>query len=247
MTTTKEIITELYKIFNAINEKYFESSLPEVFITIKQGKTKAKSVYGTFYQDAWSHKEGEEINEETGELKDIISDNYINEIAMSGEYLSRPIPNMCATLCHEMVHLYCKVNNIEDTSNNNVYHNNKFKREAEKRDLIIDKADTIGWSVTTPSANFIDFISTLNINEEVFEYFRNTKLEITKTAPKKRWVCPICGQKVSAKKNAKVGCWECDVQMDFWDLTDEENPEMITDNNEGLAYSEDGWFGYLAN
>lgn len=242
---TSKIIDELYNIYNALNEEYFDDSLPEVFITLKQGKTKTKSVYGTFQREAWSHKDGEEIDEDTGEVKDIVSSERIHEIAMSAEYLSRPLANLCATLCHEMTHLYCAVNNIEDTSNNGVYHNNKFKREAEKRGLIIEKADTIGWSVTTPSAQFINFIESLDINNEVFDYFRNTELAISKTAPKKRWVCPKCGQKVQGTKKSVIGCWDCMMRMDYWDLTDEESPEMIEDNNNGFAMSEDGWYGYL--
>lgn len=242
---TSNIINELYNIYDALNEKYFDDSLPEVFITLKQGKTKTKSVYGTFQPEAWAHKDGEKIDEDTGEVKDIVSPERIHEIAMSAEYLSRPLANLCATLCHEMTHLYCAVNDIEDTSNNGVYHNNKFKREAEKRGLIIEKADTIGWSVTTPSAQFINFIESLDINNEVFDYFRNTELAISKTAPKKRWVCPKCGQKVQGTKKSIIGCWDCMMRMDFWDLTDEENPEMIEDNNNGFAMSEDGWYGYL--
>lgn len=246
MTNTTDILNELYRIYEALNAHYFDSSLPEPFIVIKQGKTKNKNVYGTFTAEAWAHKDGEEINEETGETRTIVNENKIHEIAMSGEYLSRPTANMCATLCHEMVHLYCKVNDIDDTSNNGVYHNNKFKREAQKRGLIIEKADTIGWSVTTPSTEFIDFIKSLEVEEEVFKYFRETWLNITtKATPKKRWVCPICGQKAQAKKDAHIGCWDCGLQMDYWDLTDEDNPEIIEDFNNGLAHSPEGWYGYL--
>lgn len=248
MINTTDILNELYRIYNALNEHYFDSSLPEAFIVIKQGKTKNKNVYGTFTAEAWAHKDGEEIDETTGISRTIVNENKIHEIAMSGEYLSRPTANMCATLCHEMTHLYCKINNIDDTSNNGVYHNAKFKREAEKRGLIIEKADTIGWSLTTPKTEFIDFISNLKINEEIFKYFRETWVDIlTKLTPKKRWVCPLCGQTVQAKKNAHIGCWDCGKQMDYWDLTDEDNPEIITDNNDGLAMSPSGWYGYLNN
>lgn len=235
MNTTK--ITEtLYAIFNALNARYFDNELPQPFIIIKQGKTKSKNVYGTFTADSWVHKEGEETNE-NGEVTNILSDTKIHEIAMSGEYLSRPLANMCTTLCHEMVHLYCKINNIKDTSNNGVYHNNNFKQQAECRDLIIEKAQTIGWSVTTPSTNFIDFINSLNIDENVFSYFRDTWEDTTsKTTTKKRWICPICGTQVQGKKDINIGCWDCQKQMDYVDITDETNPEFIIDNNHGLAY-----------
>lgn len=246
MINTTNILDELYKIYNALNKHYFDSSLPEPFIVIKQGKTKSKNVYGTFTPEAWAHKKGEKLDEDTGVSTPIVDENKIHEIAMSGEYLSRPTPNMCATLCHEMTHLYCRINDIEDTSNNGVYHNAKFRREAEKRGLIIEKADTIGWSVTTPRAEFIEFINNLGINEEVFKYFRETWADVlTKITPKKRWVCPVCGQMAQAKKSAHIGCWNCGLQMDYWDLTDKDNPEIITDNNNGLAHSDEGWLGYL--
>ena len=246
MINTTNILNELYRIYNALNKHYFNSELPEAFIVIKQGKTKNKNVYGTFTADAWVHKNGEKMDEETGIATPILDENKIHEIAMSGEYLSRPTANMCATMCHEMTHLYCKVNDIEDTSNNGVYHNAKFKREAEKRGLIIEKADTIGWSVTTPKTEFIEFVNGLVIDDEVFRYFRESWADMmVKPTIKKRWVCPKCGQIVQAKKNASIGCWDCEVQMDFWDLTDEDNPEIIIDYNDGLAKSPNGWFGYL--
>lgn len=240
---TTNILTELYKIYDAINDEYFESSLPTIFITIKQGKSKSKNVYGTFTPNSWAHKDGEETDSE-GMTKEIINENRIHEIAMSGEYLSRPFANMCATLCHEMVHLYCQINEIEDTSNGGVYHNNKFKKEAEKRGLIIEKAKIIGWSVTTPSADFIEFVSTIDdIDDSVFAYFRETPMEISKVTQKKRWICPICGQKASAKKDANIGCWECMLPMDYWDITEEGNEQILEDRNGGLALTDDGWWG----
>ena len=161
---------------------------------------------------------------------------------MSAEYFTRPIPNWCATLQHEMVHLYCQINDIEDTSNNNVYHNKRFKVEAEKHGLIIEKADVIGWSVTTPGSEFIDFINSLNINEDTFAYFRQTKLADSKTAPKKRFVCPLCGLQAQAKKTALIKCAEDDVMLDYWDMTDPDTPEILEDYNDGLYQSEDSWF-----
>lgn len=243
---TTDIISNLYLIFNALNEKYFDDELPQPFITIKQGKTKAKDVYGTFTPDSWAHKDGEDFDETSGSMKTIVSENRIHEIAMSGEYLSRPFENMCATLCHEMVHMYCNCNDIEDTSNKGVYHNNKFKREAEKRGLIIEKAKMIGWSVTTPTADFINFVNGLEIDRSPFNWFRDTWLnQEAKVTPKKKWVCPKCGQQVTGSKKASIGCWICMMPMDFWDLTEKSNEQILIDNNDGYAFTENGWFGYL--
>ncbi len=86
--------------------------------------------------------------------------------------INRGIEETCGTLLHEMVHHYCFLNDIKDTSNNGVYHNRKFKEEAEKRGLIIDKAQTIGWSLTTLKDETKSLINKLNIDEKVFEYYR---------------------------------------------------------------------------
>lgn len=244
MIETTKMLEELYRVFDAINNEYFEGSLPKIFITLQQGKKKNKSTYGTFYPESWAEVEGKEINEETGVEVIKAGEDRFHEIAMSAEYFTRPVANWCGTLCHEMVHLYCKENNIEDTSNNGVYHNRRFQREAEKRDLIIEQAPTIGWSVTTPSLLFIRFIDSLEIDEEIFSYFRDTKLNVSKVAPKKKYICPMCGVQVQAKKGKNIVCGDCELRMDYVDITDPDNPEFIGDYNDGLAVNE-GWFANM--
>ena len=66
------------------------------------------------------------------------TDRSYYEINITAEYLNRPIENVLATLQHEMVHLYCMVNGIQDTSKAGRYHNKNFKAEAEKRGLLIE-------------------------------------------------------------------------------------------------------------
>lgn len=246
MIETTNMLKELYRIFDGINEKYFDNSLPKVFITLQQGKKKNKSTYGTFYPESWAENQGTEVDEATGMVKVQASEERFHEIGMSAEYFTRPVGNWCGTLCHEMVHLYCRENEIEDTSNKGVYHNKNFKREAEKRGLIIEQAPTIGWSVTTPSTDFIEFINTLKIDEDVFSYFRDTKLDPSKTTEKKRYVCPLCGLQVQAKKDKNIICGDCEKQMDYVDITDLSEPEFIEDYNDGLAIRE-GWASYLSD
>ena len=157
MTNLTPMLSELHRIFDALNEEYFNNELPNVFITITPGKKKNSSVYGTFTPDSWLKEKSEENSNE--DIKEIY-----HEIAMSAEYFTRPTANWVATLIHEMTHLYCHINKIEDTSNGNRYHNRRFKIEAEKRGLIIEKEDVVGWSVTSPSAGLIEFVKTLEIN-----------------------------------------------------------------------------------
>ena len=238
MTNLTPMLSELHRIFDALNEEYFNNELPNVFITITPGKKKTSSVYGTFTPDTWLKEKSEENSNE--DIKEIY-----HEISMSAEYFTRPTANWVATLIHEMTHLYCHINKIEDTSNGNRYHNRRFKIEAEKRGLIIEKEDVIGWSVTSPSADLIEFVKTLEIDEDKFKYFRDTKFEMSKPTPKKRYVCPLCGIQVQAKKGLTILCGECDpyLIMDYWDLTDEFDPQCLEDRNNGLAMSDEGWYG----
>ena len=71
------------------------------------------------------------------------------EILLAGESLERGAVGTLGTILHELVHAYCDANDIKDTSNGHRYHNTKFKDKAEEFGLEIEKADTIGWSVTT--------------------------------------------------------------------------------------------------
>lgn len=235
---TNQIIQALYTVYDALNEAYFGSELPEVFITIASGKTKSKSVYGTFTPNVWGTN-GEDSTQDAPIIEDLH-----HEILIASEHLTRPFADLCSTLQHEMVHLYCEANSIVDTSNNGVYHNKRFKAEAEQRGLIIDKAPVIGWSLTTPNESFRNFVDNLDIDKSVFDYFRNTVLGPSKVTPKKRWVCPNCGMQVQGKKDINVMCGDCMMRMDYVNLTDEEYPEVLEDFNEGYAVNE-GWIANL--
>ncbi len=119
--------------FDALNKEYFESSLSRPIITIQT----SPKAYGHFTTaEVWRND---------------VSQKTYHEINLSAESLNRPIANTIATLIHEMVHYYCKVNDIQDTSRGNTYHNKRFKEEAEKRGLLIDYDPKIGWSITQPS------------------------------------------------------------------------------------------------
>ena len=51
-------------------------------------------------------------------------ENMHREINLCAEYLDRPMPEVCATMLHEMAHLYNLQHGIADVSNNGYYHNN---------------------------------------------------------------------------------------------------------------------------
>ena len=122
----------LNKLFDLLNQRFFESALSRPTITIQS----TPRAYGHFSMrdDTWVSVTGSS-----------------NEINIGAGTLARPIENVCSTLLHEMVHYYCHVNGIKDTSRGNTYHNKRFKEEAEKRGLMISSAPHIGYSVTQPA------------------------------------------------------------------------------------------------
>jgi hypothetical protein len=194
--------------FNVLNEIYFDNELPPIVITIMS----SPRTNGHFT-----------INKEWK-----VEEQRMNEINISAEHLDRPIENIMATLCHEMVHYYCQLNGIADTSQNNRYHNKKFKEEAEKRGLIISYRQYIGYSVTEPSEEFISVVRNagiekpIDMNREGFAYITVTGGTNGKTGvagvdgtvqkPKcstRKYRCPKCGNSFRATKDINVMCIDC--------------------------------------
>jgi hypothetical protein len=192
--------------FYVLNEVYFDNTLPEAVITI-QSSPKCFG-YITVHK-VWKDNK----------------DSY-HEINIGAEYLSRPIENVLATLCHEMVHLYCMVNGIKDTSNGGRYHNKRFKIEAEQRDLKIEYAKYIGYSVTSPTDRFIEVIRENGLCTNI-NHCRTTRSSLIvppvggdnngvaggssakKKTSTRKYGCPSCGMSVRATRDVNVICGDC--------------------------------------
>lgn len=195
--------------FDVLNEIYFDNSLLPIVISIMSSpRTNGHYTVGREWR---------------------VGEDRLNEINISAEHLDRPIENVMATLCHEMVHYYCACNNIPDTSQNGRYHNKHFKEEAEKRGLSISYAKGIGWSVTAPTAEFCEVIFSHGI-EKPLDINRDGSLAfgiwtIGRGAggaggsdgnitgkPKsstRKYVCPGCGNSFRATKQLNVMCMDC--------------------------------------
>ena len=200
--------------FEVLNKTYFNGELPPIVISIMSSpRTNGHFTLGKVWR----------ANEER-----------YNEINVSAEHLERPIENIMATLLHEMVHYYCQLNNIADVSQGGRYHNKNFKREAEKRGLIITYAKYIGYSVTEPSKELIEVIQQngivkpLDINRDGERYIPTglpgggedgnqtpTKpggengLPQKKKTSTRKYICPSCGNSFRATKDINVGCLDC--------------------------------------
>lgn len=191
----------LEQAYIALNKKFFGGELPPVIITI-QSSPKAYGHYTTW--DAWH--EGEE--------------GY-REINIGAETLDRPVPEIMGTLVHEMVHHYCAVNNIKDTSRNGTYHNSKgFKRVAEGTGaILVDYDPRIGYSPTRPTEALIAFIEEqgwtgVNLSRQSILGLPGGKGRGRSNGVRK-YVCPNCHCSVRATKAVNIGCLDCGTVMEL--------------------------------
>lgn len=195
--------------YDVLNERFFDGELPPVVITLMSDKH--SFAHFTVHPE-WR-----------------LESDRLHEINLSVNYLSRPVGNLIASLCHEMVHYHCLLNNIQDTSKNGRYHNKRFKAEAEKRGLIISYAQYIGYSVTEPSQELLRIIEEAGITKPL-DINRDGYMDIasimgilggmqggatgtgTTTKPKcstRKYLCKGCGSSFRATRDLEVLCIPC--------------------------------------
>lgn len=189
-----EITAFLEGAYDVLNVAYFEGGLPPVVITVQS----SPKTYGHYTPwDSWHEGEG----------------GY-KEINIAAESLDRPIEHVIATMVHEMIHCYCDLNGIKDTSRNETYHNKRFKEQAELRDLIIEYDSKIGWSLTTPSDSLVAFVEAQGWAS--IDLSRNDLTNGSKGKGKgnqRKYQCPICGCSVRATKDVNIACLDCQTPM----------------------------------
>lgn len=208
LTSYNRVAGYLNKIFDLLNEEFFENELSRPTITIQS----TPRAYGHFSlrEDTWVSKLG-----------------GTHEINIGAGTLSRPIEGVVSTLLHEMVHYYNYERGVQDCSRGNTYHNRKFREEAERRGLNVEHSDKYGWSYTSPSDLLLDFVlendlSDILINRNEFSGFQmggtgtHSGTPITPTAKKsssRKYICPCCGTSIRATKKVNIGCLDCGVPM----------------------------------
>lgn len=208
LTSYNRVAGYLNKIFDLLNDEFFESSLSRPTITI-QSTPKA---YGHFSlrEDTWVSKLG-----------------GTHEINIGAGTLSRPIEEVVATLLHEMVHYYNYENGIQDCSRGNTYHNRRFKAASEARGLVVTHSDRYGWSHTSPGEEILEFVlenglTDILINRNEFGGFQITGtgthsgtgiIPPRKPSSSRKYICPCCGNSVRATKIVNIACLDCAEQM----------------------------------
>lgn len=212
LTEYNRVSGYLNKVFDLLNHRYFEGALTRPVITIQN----TPKCYGhVSVGEVW----------QSGEKNR-------RELNIGAGTIHRPIEEVVATMLHEMVHIYCMDNGIKDTSRSGVYHNKKFKEEAEKRDLKIEHSDTYGWTITSPTDALIEFCM-----ENDFEEIKvhrigfplvafppigkagaptpTTSIGKTKRpSSTRKYVCRSCGISCRATKDIRIACVDCDEIME---------------------------------
>lgn len=209
LTSYNRVAGYLNKVFDLLNEEFFESELSRPTITI-QSTPKAYGHF-TLSSDTWISKLG-----------------GTHEINIGAGTLSRPIENVCATLLHEMIHYWNYENGIQDTSRGGTYHNKRFKAAAEARGLSVEHSEKYGWSHTNPSDELLDFVlenglTDILINRNELSSYRvggiGTHSGVDgnalprRTSSTRKYVCPSCGMSIRATKAVNVACMDCNMQM----------------------------------
>lgn len=198
----------LNKIFDLLNDAYFESALSRPTITIQS----TPRAYGHFSLrgDTWLSKNG-----------------ATHEINIGAGTLSCPIEEVTATLLHEMVHYYNYENGIQDCSRGNTYHNRRFKESAESHGLCVEHSEKYGWSRTFPSDDLLAFVigndlTDILINRNECSGFRVVGTGAhnganggtpPRTSSTRKYACPCCGSSVRATKTINIVCMDCNQQM----------------------------------
>ena len=199
MLKISEIVKKTENMFDLFNAHFYDNELARPAITVSPDG--GRGAYGwCSVHEIWN-----------------ADGNAYREINLCAEYLDRPIAEVCATLLHEMCHLYNLQNGIADVSNNGYYHNQRFKATAETHGLHIEKHAVYGWTVTTLTPETEAWLNDtlggdgLNANRLVMVEGKSVKGGSKSKNRSIKYVCPECGTIIRATREVNVVCGDCEV------------------------------------
>lgn len=186
-------IDMLNRAFQLFNKELFNGELPETAILI-QSSPKCYAYITT--SKVWKK-----------------NDKRLYEINLSSEYIDRDIIYVLSSLLHECVHLSNMIHGRRDTSNGTRYHNQVYRREAERVGLEVSYDKSIGWSITTPSPKLIQLIQDNGFAN--IDHARITKdsegNKIKKPSSTRTYACPNpnCSCSVRSTRDWLLICGTC--------------------------------------
>lgn len=207
VTSMSRLVNQLEKMFRLLNADFFDNALDTPIITVTP-TSKAYAHYTPW--NTWESK-----------------DEHKREINIASGTLNRPLESICASLLHEMCHMYNDtILDTADTSRGNTYHNKYFKHTAERHGLIVEKHPTYGYCITSPSERLYEWL---------LDHDELREIEICRTSPgfaavgvgakaadgnttatihgsnghHRRYVCPCCHTVIRATKIVNIICSDC--------------------------------------
>jgi hypothetical protein len=119
-------------------------------------------------------------------------------------------------MLHEMIHLFCRENDLKETCQGGRYHNKFFKVESEKRDLHIEYNRSIGYSLTKPTDAFIAKLREAGYTLEVpfARYTLNIEKPKVYRNKTRRYFCSVCAQEVRSTADLNLICGNCEIPME---------------------------------
>lgn len=199
-------VNQLEHMFNKMNVDFFGGTLPTPIITVQS----SPRAYGhCTVAKVWKKKD---------------SETY--ELNIGAEVLNFPIEETLDTMGHEMVHLYCRENDIRECSRGGTYHNKKFKELAEKIGLDTFHDPKHGWN-TKGGYRMLEYAIANEWSEITLGRSTRTRIQIsidtetgevqeTETEPTpvntsstRKYICPKCKQSIRATKDVNIICGDC--------------------------------------
>lgn len=215
-TKMSRAVCQLEKMYNVINADLFDNVLPVPIITCNN----KKGSYGHCTNwKKWS------VNYES---------NHSYELNINPAFFYEGIECVLDTMIHEMIHVYCRVKDIKETSRNGVYHNKKFKELAEQKHLKVFYNEKCGYNTThigndelteyALEKGFNDIKindgdkNISNIDLPTLIQFGSLGSALTsvngrRPSSTRKYKCPCCGNSVRATKEVRILCMDCGVQM----------------------------------
>lgn len=208
ITSMTRLTGQLERMFKSLNESFYNGQLDMPIITV----TPTARAYAHYTPwNAWESK---------GEHK--------REINISSAYLNRPLEYICASLLHEMAHMYNDtVLEVPDTSRGGTYHSKVFKQAAESHGLICTRTEKYGHSDTSTvlSDELIEWVLLHDEFREI-ELCRTTPgliaigvgskaadgsapISTTTRNNSRRFVCPKCSMIARTTRAARLICGDC--------------------------------------
>lgn len=197
-----QICKELEKLFQILNENIFDNMLSMPIITVAF-VPRAQLTSGWYLR---------------------VGKNSEYEIYLWIWELEKPIEIIVQNILHCMIHEYCHLQNISESSRNGRYHNKLFAEYAEKYGLLTEFKKDKGYLSVGIDENIKCLIrEKLNgwddgIKKEVLlkKEKKDYKMISTGCAHSSAWIswkCPICNRKARASANSGLYCGNCMTPM----------------------------------